>query len=141
MQWGAPPSQLPVPAAANAIVAFHPGLKKIHSNAELKLVASWQQRLGAGGAAGACVWGACRGRHCEPDSAVQAAVPFADGHDPLLPPATPAEMRPGSRKSFKGVCVTRWLNSDRPLPQQPQPQDAAAAAAAAQQQQAGQQPS
>lgn len=46
--WSARPSLLPVPQAANCIVAWHPGKSSRKSAAELKLVASWQQRLGTG---------------------------------------------------------------------------------------------
>lgn len=46
--WSARPSLLPVPQAANCIVAWHPGQATRKSAAERKLVASWQQRLGSG---------------------------------------------------------------------------------------------
>ncbi|PRW45553.1 3-isopropylmalate dehydratase large subunit [Chlorella sorokiniana] len=72
--WSQPPSQMPVPAAANCIVAFHPGRAVPVSKTEAKLVDRWEQRLGA---------------------------------DQTL----------GPRRPHKGVCITRWLNPQRPLAQ------------------------
>ncbi|KAI7845315.1 hypothetical protein COHA_001157 [Chlorella ohadii] len=45
--WSQPPNQMPVPAAANCIVAFHPGRAVPVSKTEAKLVDRWEQRLGA----------------------------------------------------------------------------------------------
>lgn len=43
--WSQRPGKLPLPAAANAIVAWHPGRAQQHSKQELDLVHDWQQRV------------------------------------------------------------------------------------------------
>lgn len=45
--WSQRPGKLPVACAANCIVAWHPGRPQEHSKKELKLVADYQQRIGA----------------------------------------------------------------------------------------------
>lgn len=83
--WSQRPGKLPLPAAANAIVAWHPGRAQQHSKQELDLVQDWQQRV---------LWP-------------------ADGPPAVLPPEP---RRPRVLHAHKGVCATRWLNKDRPLP-------------------------
>ena len=45
--WSAAPLELPVPQAANAIVAFHPGRAATKSGAEQRLARRWQRLSGA----------------------------------------------------------------------------------------------
>lgn len=50
--WSQRPGKLPLPTAANCIVAFHPGRAAQHSKTELALVTDWQQRLQPAGEPG-----------------------------------------------------------------------------------------
>lgn len=140
------------PTLSLPAVAFHPGRAVPVSKTEAKLVDRWEQSLGAGALTSVAVHASApelrRGLHCMQWTAMagwQPGVlppgPFAGGAPGVatgrlargsrlcrrasLPPACmprPADQMLGPRRPHKGVCITRWLNPQRPLAQPAQAQ-------------------
>ncbi|KAL4437235.1 hypothetical protein ABPG75_004374 [Micractinium tetrahymenae] len=112
--WSVQPSKLPVPAAANCIVAYHPGRARANSLAERKLLRRWEALIctSSGGSGGSTAGGERSEGGCMPSPAAAASSG-----------AAPAAVPPGAAvvagqqvpvKAHKGVVCTRWLNPNRP---------------------------
>lgn len=105
--WSVQPSKLPVPAAANCIVAYHPGRSMANSLAERKLLRRWEAMIDGG----SCQAGGAR-------RTLPAPLPAASRGGAAAAPAAPgAAVAAGQQvpiKAHKGVVCTRWLNPNRP---------------------------
>ncbi|KAL4439422.1 hypothetical protein ABPG77_008751 [Micractinium sp. CCAP 211/92] len=105
--WSVQPSKLPVPAAANCIVAYHPGRSMANSLAERKLLRRWEAMIDGG----SCQAGGAR-------RTLPAPLPAASRGGAAAAPAAPgAAVVAGQQvpiKAHKGVVCTRWLNPNRP---------------------------
>lgn len=113
--WSVQPSKLPVPAAANCIVAYHPGRSMANSLAERKLLRRWEAVIcgGGGGAEG----GRARRSGDEGSRALAAPAPAASQGAAAAAAAAPGAAVVAGQvpvKAHKGVVCTRWLNPNRP---------------------------
>lgn len=128
--WNVPPLELPVPRAANAIVAFHPGRKAAKSGAEHILAQRWQQLSGVGAwhfqrpAALAGTTNAWSGGLVGGAAAVRPnAAGHLHGRAPMAACRTPCSCllrshsagRVWPDRELKGVCVDCFDNPGRPF--------------------------